>query len=173
MTKTAPDLSGLVRSPAPAAGRPARFVARTSAQSAQVRVLPRSAWGVAWVDTLPTAADSDTDSGHSCRTVPATSARGHPPSGIGLAELPTKSESAPHADHSHARAAHQTCMSSPSDVCEQSIRRSAGVLGPFSTRTVGVQDSFPKSLFNHAICLKMFCKSIGTQVFRRLSTYEC
>ena len=68
MTQAAPDLSGLVRSPATAAGRPARLVARTSAQSAQsaqVSVHTSSAWDVAWVDTLPTAADSDTDAGHS------------------------------------------------------------------------------------------------------------
>ena len=64
-TKAAPDLSGLVRSPATAAGRPARLVARTSAQSAQVRVHTSSVWDVAWVDALPTTADSDTDSGHS------------------------------------------------------------------------------------------------------------
>jgi len=76
-----PDLSGLVRSPAPAAGRPAPFVARASAQSAQVRIHPRSAWGVAWVDTLPTAADSDTDAGtaaeQSPRHLPVTTPNRH------------------------------------------------------------------------------------------------
>ena len=72
-----------------------------------------------------------------------------------------------------ARAVHQTFVNSPSDVREQYIRRSAGVPDPFSTRTVGVQDSFLKNVFNHAICLKMFCKSIGAQAFRRLSLDGC
>ena len=58
---------------------------------------------------------------------------------------------------------HQTFVSSPSDVQQ-------GVLDPFNTRTVDVQDALLKCLFNHAIYLKMFCKSSGAQVFRRLRT---